>query len=73
MANYMKGVAGLLGVELGQSFKIIDDKNGIYQNCYRLTVENGIEASCDNIRWEKFNAEALRLLVVGDVRIIKLS
>ncbi len=73
MANYMKDIAGLLGVELEESFRITDKENGNYQNYYRLSKKNGVEASCDNIKWEKFNGELLRLLMIGDVRIIKLS
>lgn len=70
--NYMAGVAELLGVELGQSFKIVDDTYGIRQSYYRLTEENGCEISDDNTSWVTVSAEVLKWLIMGDVRIVKL-
>ena len=68
----MAGVAELLGVELGQSFKITDDTYGIRQSYYRLTEENGCEISGDNTSWVTVSAEVLKWLIMGDVRISKL-
>ncbi len=72
MANYMREIAGLLGVELGESFKIVDDNSGKYHNYYRLTEEKGIEVSDDNADWEMAIAGVLKWLLMGDARIIKL-
>lgn len=72
MANYMREIAGLLGVELGESFKIVDDNSGKYHDYYRLTEEKGIEVSDDNANWEMAIAGVLKWLLMGDTRIIKL-
>lgn len=72
MANYMREIAGLLGVELGESFKIVDDNSGKYHNYYRLTEEKGIEVSDDNADWEMATSVVLKRLLMGDARIIKL-
>lgn len=72
MANCMKKVAGLLGVELGESFKLADD-GGKYYNYYRLTEKNGIEASDDNVEWGVTMPLVLKWLLMGDSRIIKLQ
>lgn len=70
--NKMEDVAKLLGLELGQSFKIVDDTYGIRQSYYRLTEENGCEISDDNTSWVTVSAEVLKRLIMGDVRISKL-
>lgn len=69
MTNHMAKVAEILGVGLKEAFRIIDAKDGKY---YRLSKENGVEASYDNINWEKFSGELLRLLMLGEVKIEKL-
>ena len=51
MANHMTEVAQMLGVEIGEVFKITDDTYGIRQSYYRLTEENGCEISDDNTSW----------------------
>lgn len=48
MANYMKDIAGLLGVELEESFRITDKENGNYQNYYRLSKKNDIVVNSCN-------------------------
>lgn len=73
MANCMRETARLLGVELRESFKIVDDNSGKYHNYYRLTEEKGIEVSDDNADWEAAIAGVLKWLLMGDVRIVKLS
>lgn len=72
MFNYMKEVAGLLGVELGESFKLIDDNGGKYHNYYRFTDEKGIEESDDNDNWESAIPGILKWILMGEIRIIKL-
>lgn len=72
--NYMAEVAKLLGVELGEVFKVTDDDSGKYHNYYRFTEKKGIEVSEDNVKWEADTAGALVLkwLLIGVARIIKL-
>ena len=76
MANYMAEVAKLLGVELGESFKITSDTQGDYpsdyQNYYRFTENNCFETSVDGVKWETATVIVLRGILMGDVRIIKL-
>ncbi len=72
MANHMTEVAQMLGVEIGEVFKITDDTYGIRQSYYRLTEENGCEISDDNTSWVTVSAEVLKWLIMGDVRISKL-
>lgn len=72
MTNHMAEVSQMLGVEIGQSFKISDDTYGIRQSYYRLTEENGCEISDDNTSWVTVSAEVLKWLIMGDVRISKL-
>lgn len=74
--NYMAEVAALLGVEIGEVFKIkiADDEKDSYHThyYYRLTENSGIEYSEDNINWETGAAMILRELLMGDIRISKL-
>ena len=74
--NYMAEVAKLLGVELGESFKITSDTQGDYpsdyQNYYRFTENNCFETSVDGVKWETATVIVLRGILMGDVRIIKL-
>ena len=71
--NYMAGVAKLLGVKLGEIFKIsADNRTGnLY---YQLTEENGIlySYSKDNINWKRGMDMILLDLLLGDIRIVKL-
>lgn len=74
--NYMAEVAALLGMEIGEVFKIkiADDEKDSYHThyYYRLTENSGIEYSEDNINWETGAAMTLRELLMGDIRISKL-
>ena len=71
--NYMAEVAKLLGVELGESFKITSDTHGDYQNYYRFTEDNCLETSDDGVEWKIINAEVLlKRILMGDIRIVKL-
>ena len=76
MANYMAEVAKLLGVELGESFKITSDTQGDYpgdyQNYYRFTENNCFETSFDGVKWETATVIILRVILMGGARIIKL-
>ena len=75
--NYMAEVAKLLGVELGESFKITSDTQGDYpgdyQNYYRFTENNCLEISDDGVEWKTtIAAVLLKHILMGDIRIIKL-
>lgn len=74
--NYRAEVAALLGVEIGEVFKIkiADDEKDSYHThyYYRLTENSGIEYSEDNINWEMGAAMILRELLMGVIRISKL-
>ena len=71
--NYMAEVAKLLGVELGESFKITSDTQGDYQNYYRFTENNCLEISDDGVEWKTtIVAVLLKHILMGDIRIIKL-
>ena len=71
--NYMAEVAKLLGVELGESFKITSDTRGVYQNYYRFSENNCFETSYDGVEWKTtIAAVLLKHILMGDIRIIKL-
>ena len=74
--NYTAEVAKLLGVELGESFKITSDTKGDYpgdyQNYYRFTENNCFETSVDGVKWETATVIVLRGILMGDTRIVKL-
>ena len=72
MANYMAEVAKLLGVELGESFKIADDIFGEHPKYYRFAENVCLEASNDGGYWETADAGVLEDILMGDVRIVKL-
>lgn len=76
MTNHMAEVAKILGVELGEVFRIvIVYENGDeykYRNYYRLTEKGGIEVSDDNITWDIDIAGVLMWLLLGNTRIVKL-
>ena len=73
MDNKIIEVAKLLGVELGQSFKITSDTEGDYQNYYRFTENNCLEMSDDGVEWKMTTAAALlKYILMGDIRIVKL-
>ena len=73
MNNHMAEVAKLLGVELGEYFKIVSDNGCSCCNCYRFTEEKGIEMSYDNANWEIATAGAgiLKQLLMGEAMIAK--
>ena len=72
MTNYMREIVRLLGVELGESFKLVDDNGGKYRNYYRFTNEKGIEESDDDANWESSIPWILKWILMGEIRIIKL-
>ena len=70
--NYMAEVAKLLGVELGESFKLTDDTHGDYHRYYQFTDKKGFETSVDGVKWETATVIILRVILMGGARIIKL-
>ena len=70
--NHMAEVAKLLGVELGESFKITSGIQGDYQKYYRFTENNCFETSVDGVKWETATVIVLRGILMGDTRIVKL-
>ena len=73
MANHIAEVAKLLGVELGESFKITSDTRGVYQNYYRFSENNCFETSYDGVEWKMTTAAVLlKYILMGDIRIVKL-
>lgn len=73
MINYMKEVTKLLGVKVGEVFKLIDGDSGKYPNYYRFTTERGFECSCDNTNWGVGSPRMLNGILTGKVSISKLS
>lgn len=72
MANHIAEVAQMLGVEIGEVFKVTDDTYGAYQLYHRFTESNGIEISDDGVAWERAKAIVLKCLLMGNARIAKL-
>ncbi len=72
MANHMTEVAQMLGVEIGEVFKITDDTHANYPRYYRFTENVGVEASDDGVKWGMTKAGALECLLMGYIRIAKL-
>lgn len=72
MVNHIAEVAQMLGVEIGETFKVTDDTYGAYQLYHRFTESNGIEISDDGVTWERAKAVVLKSLLMGDARIVKL-
>lgn len=70
--NHMAEVAALLGVELGEPFKITDDTHDDCQRYHRFTESAGIEISDDGIEWKTAGTVILKFLLMGNVRISKL-
>ena len=72
MANHIREIAELFGVELGESFMIADDTYGRHQIYHRFTERAGIEISDDGFKWETAASVILKRLLMGDARIVKL-
>ena len=64
--NYMADVAKMLGVKLGEEFKISNDVH-----IYRIT-KHGVEYTLANKMWDRDTFALLKLLN-GEIEIIKLT
>ena len=65
--NYMQEVARMLGVELGEEFKI---KETLTKSVYKLTT-SGLLGKCGDNDWKHENFAMIALLI-GEYHIIKL-
>ena len=72
MANHIAKVAQMLGVKIGESFKLTDDTHGDYRQYYQFTDKKGFETSVDGVKWKTAAAEVLKDILMGDIRIVKL-
>lgn len=72
MVNHIAEVSKILGVELGEPFKLTDDTHGDYHRYYQFTDKKGFETSVDGVKWETATAIVLRGILMGDIRIVKL-
>ena len=71
--NRMAEVAKILGVELGEPFKITSGTEGDCQNYFRFTEDNCLEFSDDGVEWKMtIAAVLLKHILMGDIRIVKL-
>ena len=70
MKNYMKNIAKMLGVGLGEVFSIKYDE-GVY-NCYFRFTENGLERSPDGVNnWDSAWTSYYHNLLTGREVIVK--
>ena len=72
MDNHIAEVAQVLGVKIGESFKLTDDTHGEYHQYYQFTDKKGFETSLDGVKWKTAAAEVLKDILMGDIRIVKL-
>lgn len=72
MANHITEVAHVLGVKIGETFKLTDDTHGDYHQYYQFTDKKGFETSLDGVKWKTAAAEVLRDILMGNIRIVKL-
>ena len=72
MANHIAEVAHVLGVKIGETFKLTDDTHGDYHQYYQFTDKKGFETSLDGVKCKTAAAEVLKDILMGDIRIVKL-
>ncbi len=70
MDNKMSSVADLLGMELGEVFRIKDYPT--YPETYFRFTDDGLMQSVDTIAWTKPSAWVLGSLITGALQITKL-
>lgn len=71
MANYMREIAGLLGVELGEVFHIRNAKCAINDD-FKFTEEGLMRSRWFSHVWETAKAVDLKYLLNGTYSIVKL-
>ena len=68
MANHIAEVAKMLGVKIGETFKLTDDTHGDYHQYYQFTDKKGFETSLDGVKWKTAAAEVLSFNAVNGIR-----
>lgn len=69
--NYYKQIAEMLGVELGEEFRIKDcKKNELNTSRYKITQEEGIMYSMDGEKWCR--SAILLSIISGNYSIVRL-
>lgn len=74
--GYMAKVAEILGVEIGEVFKISkEDSNEIFTKYFRITHDNIEESEYQFLysHWDTCNSEVLLRLLNGSLKLRKLS
>ena len=66
MANHIAEVAHVLGVKIGETFKLTDDTHGDYHQYYQFTDKKGFETSLDGVKWKTAAAEVLKDILMDE-------
>lgn len=70
--NYMTTVAAVLGVEMGDTFKVIYADSNIEDEKYFQLTKKGLETSDDGIHWRGTVPSVLQDLMTGKARVATL-
>ena len=70
--NYMTIVAVALGVEMGDTFKIVNTDSNIEDEKYFQLTKKGLETSADGIYWRGTVPSVLQDLMTGKARVVAL-
>lgn len=70
--NYMTTVAAVLGVEMGDTFKVIYTDSNIEDEKYFQLTKKGLETSDDGIHWRGTVPSVLQDLMTGKARVATL-
>lgn len=70
--NYMTTVAAVLGVEIGDTFKVIYIDSNIEDEKYFQLTKKGLETSDDGIHWRGTVPSVLQDLMTGKARVATL-
>lgn len=71
--NHIAEVSQMLGVKIGEAFKIGDDAFGEWPKYYRFSENVCLEVSDDGVEWKEMDdGSILECLLLDEVRIIKL-
>lgn len=70
--NYMTIVATVLGVEMGDTFKVVNTDSNIEDEKYFQLTKKGLETSDDGIHWRGTVPSVLQDLMTGKARVATL-
>ncbi len=70
--NYMTTVAAVLGVEMGDTFKVVYIDSNIEDEKYFQLTKKGLETSDDGIHWRGTVPSVLQDLMTGKARVATL-